>query len=298
MDPLGNVLITGGTGFIGRALIRDLMDRGHRIYVTSRRPETVAERCGEEVVGISDLKGLSAPLEAVINLAGASIAGGRWTQSRKRALRDSRLRATGSVMDYLRNADAKPRTLISASAVGVYGNRGDELLDERSAPGDDFLARLCLDWETAALEAEALGVATTILRIGLVAGTGGGILSRLKMPYRFGLGGRLGSGRQWMSWIALDDLVALVGFLLDHPLAGPVNATAPEPVRQVDFARALASALHRPAPWRIPSGALSLLLGELAITLLASQRVVPRRLEAAGFAFASPTLEAALRVAW
>jgi uncharacterized protein (TIGR01777 family) len=291
------LLITGGTGFIGRALCRRLLADGHRLTVLSRWPRRVPALCGAGVSAVASLSELPRDrrFDAVINLAGEGIADRPWSAARKQLLRDSRIGVTAALCDWIAAAASPPALLISGSAVGYYGSRGDQLLDEAAPVGADFAAHLCRDWEVEAARVEALGVRLCLLRTGLVLGGDGGMLARLKLPFSLGLGGRLGDGRQWMSWIHRDDLVALIVYLLDHPtLQGPFNGTAPEPVTNADFTRALARALRRPALLPMPAFALRLALGEMAGLLLGGQRVLPQRALEAGFEFRYPTLPAAL----
>jgi uncharacterized protein len=284
-------LITGGTGFIGSALCRHLLARGAELIVVSRHPSSVLPNLApspdqaSRIRGIGSVAAWEEPVDVVINLAGAPIAGGRWSARRRRILRDSRLEATAQLIGYIQRCDPRPRVFLSASAVGYYGDRGDQVLTESASAGEGFLADLCRAWESAALAAEAWGVRTCRVRLGLVLGPDGGLLATLASLYRWGLGGRLGSGRQWMPWIHRDDLLALIDHLVEHPIQGPVNATAPNPVRQGDFSRALGAAVRRPALWWIPSVILRMALGEMAATVLASQRARPERAEQTGFAF-------------
>jgi uncharacterized protein (TIGR01777 family) len=234
----------------------------------------------------------------VINLAGESL-DQRWTTAARREIRESRVAGTSALARALASMESKPRTLLSGSAVGVYGNRGDEVLDEQSAPGDDFLAEVCVAWEAATAPAADAGIRVALLRSGLALSREGGALARMLTPYRLGVGGRLGSGRQWMSWISLEDYARAVNFLLaTESVAGPVNLASPIPVTNAEFTRTLGRVLARPSLFPVPKLALKLVLGAMAQdTVLASQRVVPRRLLEAGFDFQHPTLESALRAA-
>ncbi len=292
------LLISGGTGFIGRALCARLLVDGHRLTVLSRQPpQRVKALCGASVDTVTSLRELPADsaFDAVINLAGEGIANRPWTAARKRLLRESRIQVTAELCDWMAAATPKPALLISGSAVGFYGNRGDLLLDERVPAGTDFAAHLCRDWEAEATRVEALGVRLCLLRTGLVLARDGGMLARLKLPFSLGLGGRLGDGRQWMSWIHRDDLIALIVYLLTHPtLQGAFNACAPEPVINAGFTAALAQALHRPALLPAPAVVLRLALGEMAELLLGGQRAAPQRALEAGFQFRHPTLPQAL----
>jgi uncharacterized protein (TIGR01777 family) len=240
-------------------------------------------------------------LDAVVHLAGANVAGGRWTKARKQEIRDSRGPATQRLCETLAGLQ-RPPTLISASAIGFYGNRGDEELDESSAAGEGYLCEVAREWEAATKPLEDRGARVVHLRIGVVLGkdaTGkpGGALARMRLPFLLGLGGRIGTGRQYMSWIALDDLTSLIAFALDcQELRGPVNATAPQPVTNAQFTKALGRVLRRPTMLPAPAAGLRLLLGEMAdALLLSSQRVLPRRAVASGFEFAHGDLESALR---
>jgi uncharacterized protein (TIGR01777 family) len=232
----------------------------------------------------------------VINLAGAPLAEKRWTDERKRRLRDSRLEATGALVRAIEKAAARPSVLISASGVGYYGPHEEEALGEESPPGSDFLATLCRDWEAAARAAEPLGVRVARMRLGLVVGEGGGALEKMIPPFKLYVGGPLGSGRQWVSWIHRDDVVGLFRFALENDAArGPINATAPHPVPMAEFCRTLGRALGRPSWAPVPAPALRLLLGEMSEMLLTGQRVEPREALRLGYAFHYERLEPALR---
>jgi hypothetical protein len=235
-------------------------------------------------------------LDAAIHLSGASVAAHRWTPAWKREMWTSRVESTQALARTLAALRQPPKTLLVASATGIYGNRDDELLDERSSPGHGFLANLCREWETAAQQAPGAGIRIVHLRFGVVLGSGAGALAKMLPLFRLGLGGRLGSGQQWMSWISLTDAVAAILFALDTPtLAGPVNLTAPHPVTNAEFTRELGKAVHRPAILPAPAFALRLALGAMANeALLSSARVVPAKLRDAGFQFTHPTLDAAL----
>lgn len=293
-----NILVTGGTGFIGRPLCRALIAAGHAVTVLSRSPASVAAKCGAEVRAMATLDDWHADryFDAVINLAGEPIVDAAWTDARKQALRDSRIGLTQALVAAMARAERKPVVLLSGSAIGYYGDAGDASLDESSPPANDFAARLCRDWEQAALPAEAQGVRVCLLRTGLVLDTSGGLLGKLVMPFRLGLGGRLGSGHQWMSWISLTDYIAIVSWLLDNPQAsGAFNMTAPQPATNTDFTHALARAVRRPALVNAPAFALKLVLGERAPMLLGGQRVLPAGLQALGYRFRDPALGALLQ---
>ncbi len=291
------ILITGGTGFIGKELCKRLLDHGHQLTVLSRRPETVGERCGEQVAGLGSLAALTADdhFDAVINLAGEPIADARWTERRKRLLRESRVTLTDQLVEYIARAQAKPQVLISGSAVGYYGDCSDRLLDEASAYAEDFSHRLCAAWEQAAGRARDHGVRVCTLRTGLVVGKNGGFLQRMLPPFKLGLGGRLGDGRQWMSWVHRNDLIRMIEHLLDSPgSSGAYNGTAPHPVTNLEFTRTLAKVLKRPALLPVPATVLKVALGELSVLLLGGQRVVPKRFLEDRFEFEFETLEPAL----
>jgi uncharacterized protein (TIGR01777 family) len=297
-----NILITGATGFVGRRLCEMLHQAGHTVRALSRDSVAAKQRVPllKEVFPWNPLQELP-PLQAfegcdaVINLAGESIAG-RWTAPKKQTIRDSRVLGTRNLVNALAQLSSRPKVLISASAIGYYGDRGEETLTEDAAPGSDFLAQVCRDWENEALKAESLGLRVVRLRIGLVLGRGGGTLQALLPLFRVGLGGPLGSGRQWWSWIHRDDLCRLiVQILANESISGPVNATAPQPVRQKEFAQVLGRVLRRPAFLPTPAFALKIALGEFADGILASQRVLPRRAQEMGYRFQFEELEGALR---
>lgn len=293
-----HVLITGGSGFIGRAVARALLDRGERVTVLSRDPATAraALPAGAVVVPALPPEGP----DAVVNLAGENLGAHRWNAGRKQAFIESRAGTTHTLVSWMRALPAPPRALVSGSAVGYYGARGDETLDEDAPPGDEYQCELCRTWEAAAQDAEPLGVRVCRIRIGIVLGPDGGALAQMKLPFQLGLGGPLGSGRQWMSWIHREDLVRLILWLLedDASRSGAYNATAPNPVTNRDFARALAASLGRPALLSMPAPAVRLLVGEMAHLLLTGQRVVPARALREGFRFRFPDLPGALRAVW
>ena len=295
------ILITGGTGFIGKTLCRRLSRSGHQLTVLSRQPpERVRHLCGDSVTPLPSLNELSPQtgFDAVVNLAGESIVAKRWTKARKKLLWDSRVGLTSELIDVIATAESKPGVMVSGSAVGYYGNRGDMVLDEDSDFSDDFGHRLCAAWEEQALRALDHGVRVCLLRTGLVIGKDGGFLRRMLPVFKLGLGGRIGDGRQWMSWIHLDDHVAMTEHLLDNSqLDGVFNATAPNPVTNREFTDCLARLLNRPAFFPVPASALKLVLGETAELLLGGQRVMPARLQRTQFRFRYESLQEALREA-
>jgi uncharacterized protein len=325
-----HILITGGTGLIGRQLCKVLLAEGHELTVLSRNPDSVPAKCGASVHAMAGLDewqpGQS--FDAVINLAGEPIVDARWSAQRKQVLWDSRVSLTEHLVRRIATAQHKPSVLLSGSAVGYYGNRGDVMLDESAAAGEDFPAQLCKAWEDAALGAESIGVRlrhvtgeasrlreqphrtssrneglrptvsevrVCLLRTGLILSNGGGLLGRMLLPFKLGLGARLGNGKQWMSWVHIDDYVAMLLSLLRNAQAsGPYNMTAPQPVTNAEFTMALAAALHRPAPFIAPAILLRLGMGERACLLLEGQRVLPKKMEQAGYRFAFVNLANAL----
>jgi uncharacterized protein (TIGR01777 family) len=292
-----HILLTGGTGLIGRRLCRHWLDQGHQLTVLSRKPEQVSRLCGVGVRGIAHPDDIgSQHVDAVVNLAGAPIADRPWTRKRKMLLWDSRITLTEQLVTWLERREQKPDVLISGSAVGWYGDGGERELDESATPvSEDFASRLCIAWEETAQRAEAFGIRVVLLRTGLVLSDEGGMLQRLLPPFKMGMGGPIGNGRQWMPWVHIEDQIAAIDFLLNRDDAqGPYNACAPSPVRNRDFAKTLAAILHRPAFMPMPAVALKLLLGELSILLLGGQRARPDRLQKAGFTFRFTDLRAAL----
>jgi uncharacterized protein len=291
------IVIAGGTGFLGSALIRSFRADGHRVLVLTRRPRhgddrawTPGDTTNRSWMDVVD------GADAVINLAGESIATRRWTNARKGALRESRVNATTSLVQAIDTAQRRPPVFLSASAIGIYGDRGDVPLTEDSAPGADFLASICLEWERLARTA-APASRIVLLRTGLVLNRSGGVLPPLALPFRLFVGGPVGSGRQFMSWIHLDDWVGIVRWALaTNGVSGPLNLTAPAPVTNADFGRALGRALGRPSFMPTPAFPLRLALGEMADALiLGGQRVLPARAEAMGYRFKYATVDEALR---
>ncbi|MBA4072270.1 MAG: TIGR01777 family protein [Gemmatimonas sp.] len=287
--------VTGASGFLGQRLVPALRTAGHDVVRIGRGADSDVR--WNPSAGEIDAAGCTR-IDAFVHLAGANV-GQRWTPAHRRAIRDSRVHGTALIARTAAALTPRPRVLVCASAVGIYGDAGEVVLDESSPSGTDFLADVGQAWEAAADPARQAGIRTVHLRFGVVLSRRGGALSRMLPVFRLGGGGRLASGRQWMSWIAMDDAVGVVQFALEHAtLAGAVNAVAPSPVTNAEFTETLARVAHRRALFPVPALALNLMFGEMAQgTLLASQRVVPRLLLAAGYAFRHATLEPALRAA-
>lgn len=294
-------LITGGSGFVGRALCERLGAAGHRVIVMGRKPDASSrfeqgiwdyERRVFDCGALAEGGGL----DAAIHLAGENVAGGRWTEARKRRIRESRIEGTRFLLQSLRADGAVPKVFLAASAVGVYGDRGGDVLTEESGAGEGFLAELAVEWEAAANELEEDGARVGLLRFGMVLDAAGGALGRMLPIFRMGLGGPLGGGGQWMSWTTRSDAVRAIEFALSHPtLAGPIHLTAPNPVTNREFSTSLGKALGRPALLPAPAFALRLMFGEMADALLIqSQRAIPAKLLEAGFKFEHPDLKTAL----
>jgi uncharacterized protein len=297
------ILVTGSTGLVGRALVSELKLAGHTVCRLVRPETRKAAVRGSEGFDVTwnpatgELGEAAVGADAVVNLAGASIAEGRWTAERKKELRRSRVDSTRALVHALSKMAARPRVLVSASAVGFYGNRGDEILSEESSPGGGFLGELSKEWETEAVKGEALGIRVVRTRFGVILGRDGGGLPQMARPFRLGVGGRIGSGQQWMSWISLEDVVGILQLALENgTVRGAVNVVSPQPVRNQGFTAALAKALHRPALFPAPAFALRLMMGEMAdALLLSSQRVVPVQLEKLGYKFLDADLSTKLR---
>ncbi len=293
------ILITGGTGFIGRALCPVLIAAGHSLTIFSRYPGRVNKTYGNQAVALSAMKTLteSHEFDAIINLSGAPVFGELWSEERKKVLLQTRVDMTQDLVQYIAKAQIKPKVFLSGSGVGFYGDQGDTILDESSSAHDDnFSRQLCVQWEAEAEKAKEYGVRVCQLRTGLVLGKDGGFLKPLIFPFKLGLGGRMGSGNQWMPWIHLDDHVAICQMLLENTeLSGEINLTAPHPVINREFARILARVLRRPAFLPLPGWTLKMLFSEMAELLLGSQRVIPKRLLDAGYQFKFPELETAMR---
>lgn len=292
------ILISGASGLVGNALSRRLQEDGRTVARLLRpggariSPGDVSWDPMAATVDAPAMEGA----DAVVHLSGANMAGGRWTPERKALLRSSRISSTRVLVDTLSGLRQKPRVFVCASAIGYYGNRGDEVLTESSEGETDFVALLVRDWEAEARRAELASIRTVLLRFGVILSSQGGALPRMLTPFKYGVGGRLGSGSQWMSWITLEDAVEIVRLAIaSDQVSGPLNVVAPNPVRNSQFTRVVATTLHRPAILSAPAFALRAVLGEMADLLLASQRVIPARLTAIGYKFRFPDLDAALQ---
>ncbi|WP_163529361.1 TIGR01777 family oxidoreductase [Halobacillus ihumii] len=292
--------ITGGTGFVGSKLTDKLTHEGHYVYILTRNPQNHNDT--ENVTHIGWLKDEFAPWEhlpsvdAVVNLAGESLSSGRWTEERKRNIMNSRIEATEGVIDLIERMDRKPEVLVNASAVGFYGKSDSKTFtEETEEPGNDFLANVVVEWEKRAAKAQHFGVRTVFVRFGLILGKEGA-LPKMIMPYKFMIGGNLGSGEQWMSWIHIDDVIELISYSVNKSsLEGPVNGTAPNPKRNTDFGQTLGNVLGRPHWIPAPSFALKAILGDMSTLLLDGQSVLPKKTAAQGYTFLYPELKTALR---
>src|SRR5467141_4689977 len=286
------ILVTGSSGLVGTALVSALARGGHTVCRLVRPQSAGGEGAIEGFVvawnpATGDLGGAGVGADAVVNLAGASIADGRWTAGRKALLRSSRIDTTRALVGALAKMNARPGVLVSASAIGIYGDRGDETLTEESKPGTDFLAGVAKEWEAEALKAEALGIRVVLARVGIILAREGGALAKMLTPFKLGVGGRLGSGKQWMSWVTLEDVVAILRFAIENEtVRSAINIVSPQPLQNAEFTKVLAKAVHRPALFPAPAFALRLALGEMAdALLLSSQRVAPHVLEKTGYRF-------------
>ena len=295
------ILVTGSSGLVGTNLVSALARAGHTVCRLVR-PQSVGGGDAKEGFAVAwnpatgELGGAGVGADAVVNLAGASIAGGRWTAERKVLLGTSRIDTTRALVGALAKMNARPSVLVSASAIGIYGDRGDETLSEDSKPGTDFLADLAKQWEAEALKAEALGIRVVLARFGIILAREGGALVKMLTPFKLGAGGRLGSGKQWMSWVTLEDVAAILRFAIENAsVRGAINVVSPQPVENFEFTKILAKAVHRPAFFPAPAFALRLALGEMAhALLLSSQRVTPQRMQQLGYRFLHPDLTSAL----
>lgn len=298
MDKSKNILITGGTGFVGGYLCEELMRRGHYLTILTRSPEKYSEQGSKNLVFKSwddPLVPLMEESEIVINLAGENLFGQRWTEPVKKKLYNSRIITTSKLVKAMKQATVRPELFISASAVGIYGDRGDQLLDESSKPGDDFLAEICSDWEAESHKAKKLGVRVVNPRIGIVLEDNGGVVEKMKLPFSLFAGGPLGDGKQYVPWIHMADLCnALIYPIENLELEGPYNASAPVPETMNELARVMGKVMNRPAFFRVPEFMLKLVLGEAAQPVLSSLRVQPKVLQVTGFEFEFEDLEEAL----
>ncbi len=292
------ILVSGSHGLVGKALIKSLTDDGHEVIRLVRHEHHLGAldiewHPNQGTIDAQHLEGL----DGVVHLAGESIAGGRWTEERKRAIRESRTKGTSLLSESLAGLTRPPSVFLSASAIGYYGNRGDEKLNEESAPGDDFLADVCVEWEAATKSAVEKGIRTVHTRFGVILDENGGALSKMLTPFRMGIGGKVGDGTQWTSWVALDDVIAALKFLLtNNSIRGPANIVSPNPATNAEFTRVLGRVLSRPTIFPMPAFGARLVFGEMAdALLLSSQRVDPCVLEDNEFLFNWPTLEAALK---
>jgi uncharacterized protein (TIGR01777 family) len=295
------ILVTGSSGLVGTELVSALARGAHTVCRLVRPQSAGGEgaKKGFAVVwnpATGELGGAGVGADAVVNLAGASIADGRWTPKRKKLLRTSRIDTTRALVGALAKMNARPSVMVSASAIGYYGGRGDETLTEESRPGTDFLAGLAQEWEAEALKAEALGIRVVLARFGIILAREGGALPKMMLPFKIGVGGKLGSGQQWMSWVMLEDVVEILRFAIENAsVRGAINIVSPQPLQNAEFTYLLAKAMHRPALFPAPAFALRLALGEMAdALLLSSQRVLPTAIEKLGYRFLHADLTAAL----
>jgi uncharacterized protein len=290
------VLITGATGLIGKELQRSLTEKGYELLLASRTELRNSSYVKWDIENGFDEPQRLGGVDAVVHLAGESVSGLRWTEEKKRAIRDSRVLGTRSVVNAISHLRQRPKVFVASSAIGFYGERGDEEVTESSPPGDNFLAETCKAWEAESRRAEDAGIRTVLLRTGIVLSKEGGALGTMLLPFKFGLGGVVGSGKQWMSWISMDDQISVINFVLEHEnLRGAVNAVAPNPVINEEFTKVLGEVLYRPTFLPIPEFVVGTVFGEMGdALLLASTKAVPRRLLEAGFEFKFPHLKPAL----
>lgn len=291
------ILITGAKGLIGKALSRSLQEKGHELLLAGRgEPKSANEIKWDVEAGFSEPERLEG-VDAVIHLAGENISGGlRWTNEKKKAIRDSRVHGTRSVVNAMSRLRNRPKVFIASSAIGFYGDRADEEMTESSAAGDTFLSEICREWEAESRRAEDAGIRTVLLRTGIVLSKDGGALATMLTPFKLGVGGVVGSGKQWMSWISLDDEIAIINFALENEnIRGAVNAVAPNPATNETFTKTLGEVLYRPTFLPLPEFAISMIFGEMGDELLlASTKVIPKRLLDAGFEFKYPDLKPAI----
>lgn len=296
-------IVTGGTGLIGRALCRELVDHGHEVIVLSRNPDKKEEGLPSQVETVGwdaqSARGWGdrvSETDAIVNLAGAGLADGRWTDERKRSILESRVKAGQAVLEAVSAAATRPKVVIQSSAVGYYGPRGDEVLNEDAAPGSDYLARVCFDWEASTAPVVRMGVRRPVIRTGIVLTTEGGAFPKILLPFKLFAGGPMGNGSQYWPWIHINDEVRAIRFLMENETAsGPFNLTAPNPLTNKQFASVVGQAMGRPSLMPAPAFALKLALGEMSTVLLDGQRAVPSRLQELGFEFDFATLDAALK---
>lgn len=290
------ILITGASGLIGTALQKSFEEKGHKMLLASRRePQDADHVRWDSETGFAEPEKLEG-IDAVVHLAGESVSGLRWTDEKKKAIRDSRVRGTRNVVEAISKLKKKPKVLIAASAIGFYGDRADEEMTETSTPDDTFLSQVSKHWEAESRRAEDAGIRTVLLRTGIVLSKDGGALGTMLTPFKLGVGGVVGSGKQWMSWISLDDHIAIINYAIENEsLRGAVNAVSPNPVTNEEFTKTLGEVIYRPTFLPLPEFAVSMVFGEMGdALLLASTRVLPKRLEDAGFEFKYPDLKAAI----
>lgn len=295
------ILVCGATGLIGRKVCELLTADGHQVSATSRSATLPADLAAKEVHRWDPHSGPPSEqtldgVEAIVNLVGEPIDARRWSDEQKKLIRDSRVVTTRNLIDGLRSVQSKPGVLVNGSAVGYYGNRGDEILEETASPGRGFMSDVCQEWEIEAQRATDIGIRAVQVRTGVVLSNEGGALKKMLLPFKLGIGGRLGSGKQWFPWIHIDDIAGLFRHaVINSPVTGPLNGVSPSPVTNAEFTRELAHALHRPAFLPVPESALKVLLGEMSEVLFDSQRAVPAKAIAAGYKFVQPDLSAALK---
>jgi len=299
MEEPKHILITGGTGFIGKILCPRLQQKGYHVLVLTRNPAKHRERESESLRFLSSVSEISndTSIDTIINLAGEPLGEGKWTEERKKTFLSSRVRITQELIDLMQRLERKPKQFLSSSAVGFYGPQGDTILVEDSAPVDCYLYQLCKKWEEVALQARDIGVRCCVLRIGIVLGAHGGPLAELSLPFRWKVAAQLGDGRQWMPWIHLEDIIGVVFFLMENPtVEGVCNLSAPNPVTNAEFCQILGTLMRTWISVRVPAGLVSWLAGELADEiLLVSQRVLPRKLEQAEYSFQYPHIKDCLQ---